>query len=58
MNLSDSTQSFVIDKNYTGKTYQKGNNPELTVTFSENREPLAFDAWSYMILTQNSLKDK
>jgi glycosidase len=58
MNLSDTTQSFVIDKNYTGKTYQKANNPQLTVTFSENQEPLAFDAWSYMILTQNSLKDK
>lgn len=58
MNLSDTTQSFVIDKNYTGKTYQKANNRELTVTFSESQEPLAFDPWSYMILTQNSLKDK
>jgi glycosidase len=58
MNLSDTTQSFVIDKNYTGKTYQKANNREVTVTFSESQEPLAFDPWSYMILTQNSLKDK
>ncbi|MGJ3235661.1 alpha-amylase family glycosyl hydrolase [Marivirga sp.] len=58
MNLSDTTQSFVIDKNYTGKTYQKANNREVTVTFSESQEPLTFDPWSYMILTQNSLKDK
>lgn len=58
MNLSDTTQSFIIDKNYTGKTYQKANNPEITVTFSKAQEPLAFDPWSYMVLTQNSLKDK
>jgi glycosidase len=58
MNLSDTTQSFVIDKNYTGKTYQKANNREVTVTFSENQEPLAFDPWSYMILTKNSLNTK
>jgi len=55
MNLSDTIQSFVVDKNYTGKTYQKANNPEVTVTFSKNQEPLAFDPWSYMILTKNSL---
>jgi glycosidase len=58
LNLSDTTQSFVIDKNYYGSTYQKANNPQLTVNFSNNQEPLAFDPWSYMILTKNSLNDR
>ena len=58
LNLSDSTQSFVIDKKYAGNTYQKANNPQLTVNFSENQEPLLFDPWSYMILTKNSLNTK
>jgi glycosidase len=57
LNLSDSIKSFKVDKRYTGKTYRKANNPQLTVTFSEDQEPLAFDAWSYMILTTNSLND-
>ncbi|HET8858990.1 alpha-amylase family glycosyl hydrolase [Marivirga sp.] len=58
LNLSDTTQSFLIDNNYEGKTFQKANNPQLTVTFSDNQEPLAFDPWSYMILIKNSLKDE
>lgn len=58
LNLSDSTQNLKIDRKYEGKSYQKASNPQLTVTFSENQEPLAFDPWSYMILTKNSLNTK
>ncbi|WP_375581321.1 alpha-glucosidase C-terminal domain-containing protein [Marivirga tractuosa] len=58
LNLSDSTQNLKIDRRYEGKSYQKASNPQLNVTFSENQEPLAFDPWSYMILTKNSLNTK
>jgi glycosidase len=58
LNLSDSIQSFQIDNGFTGKTYQKADNSKMTVTFDETLEPLAFDAWSYMILTNNSLSTK
>jgi len=57
-NLSDSIQSFKIDEKYAGKTYKKANNSKATVTFSAQRDPLAFDPWSYMILTTNSLIHK
>lgn len=55
LNLSDSIQSLKVDKAYEGKSFQKANNPQLTVSFSENQEPMVFDPWSYMILTKNSL---
>ncbi|WMN11239.1 alpha-amylase family glycosyl hydrolase [Marivirga salinae] len=58
LNLSDSIQTLKVDRNYFDKSYQKANNPQLTVSFSENQEPMAFDPWSYMILTKNSLNIK
>ncbi|WP_185094429.1 alpha-amylase family glycosyl hydrolase [Marivirga tractuosa] len=58
LNLSDSIQSFKIDKRFTGITYQKASNSAMTVTFDDQQQPLAFDPWSYMILTKNSLNTK
>ena len=55
LNLSDSIQNLQVDTEYQGKTYQKANNPELSVNFTEKQESMAFDPWSYMILTKNSL---
>lgn len=58
LNLSDSIQTLKVDEDYQDKSYQKAANPQLTVSFSENQEPLQFDPWSYMILTKNSLNNK
>jgi len=58
LNLSDSIQNLKVDDEYHGKTYQKANNPQLSVNFTENQKSMAFDPWSYMILTKNSLNTK
>jgi glycosidase len=58
LNLSDSIQTLKVDADYSGKSYQKASNPQLTVSFEENQVPLHFDPWSYMILTKNSLNTK
>ncbi|MBK6267283.1 alpha amylase C-terminal domain-containing protein [Marivirga sp. S37H4] len=54
LNLSDTTQAFIVDEPFQEKDYKdlsSGSN------FTFNEEELILDSWSYMILTKNTLQN-